>query len=207
MPWGEMFSTVRVEADGTQRLWGFDLDGGGARLLIEDVEPVGYHAWVSEFAVALFVLGDPPTLELFDVTTRETRRLADRIGRSLHSIPGTGKLSFVRKVGDKGFVEAYDPWISKGQKLVETRAGSEDLTWTADGRLVMGEGSKLYLCRSCPQKIAEPWVELADLEPFGVRGITRLALSTDQRHLAVVGARSVAPPPPPAPRPFELDRE
>ena len=207
MPWGSLISTVRVEDDGTQRLWGFRPDGSGAQLLLENVKPVGYHAWLSDHAVALFVLGDPPSLEIANLETGETRQIAKGIGRSLHSIPGSGQLSFVRKLGELGFVDAYDPWTSLERKLVETRPGSEDLWWTADGRILMGEGSKLYLYRPGPRAEVDPWVEIADLEPFGVRGITRLAISPDQRRLAVVGDRAVAAPPAPAPRPFELERQ
>ncbi|MDX1675452.1 MAG: hypothetical protein R3314_11715, partial [Longimicrobiales bacterium] len=61
IPGSDRFSVVRVEADSTQRLWSFAPDGSRPRLVLEDVAPVGYHAW-SDDRVALFVLGDPPTL-------------------------------------------------------------------------------------------------------------------------------------------------
>lgn len=204
---GGAFTTVRVESDGSQRLWSFPLAAGEPRLVLEDVQPVGYHTWLSDYTVALFVLGDPPTLELVHLGTKTPRRLADGIGRSLHMVPENGHLSYVRKVGDRWFIGAYDPWSERELKLVETRPGSEDFTWTADGRILMGEDSKLYSYRDGPRAEVDPWVEIADLEDFGVRDITRLALSPDQRHLAVVGSRPVPPPPTPAPRPFELERQ
>ena len=206
-PGGGAFTTVRVESDGSQRLWSFPLAAGEPRLVLEDVQPVGYHTWLSDYTVALFVLGDPPTLELVHLETRTPRRLADNIGRSLHMVPESGHLSFVRKVGERWFIDAYDPWIEKEYKLVETRPGSEDFAWTADGRILMGEGSRLYGYRDGPRAEIDPWVEMADLEAFGVRDITRLALSPDQRQLAVVGSRPVPLPPAPAPRPFELERQ
>ena len=45
VPAGGAFSSVRVELDGTQRLWFFDLDGGNPRLAMASVDSVGYHAW------------------------------------------------------------------------------------------------------------------------------------------------------------------
>ena len=43
-PDGQHFSTIRVEADGTQRLWRFAIDGKNPELVLADVKPVGYHA-------------------------------------------------------------------------------------------------------------------------------------------------------------------
>ena len=206
-PWDRAFTTVRVESDGSQRLWRFPLEAGEPWLVLEDVQPVGYHTWLSSYTVALFVLGDPPTLELVYLGTKTPRRLADSIGRSLHMVPENGHLSFVRKVGERWFIDAFDPWIEKEYKLVKTRPGSEDFTWTADGRILMGEGSKLYSYRHGPRAKLDPWVEVADFETFGVRDVTRLDLSPDERHLAVVGSREVSPPPTPAPHPFELERQ
>ena len=46
LPAADGFSTVRVEQDGTQRLWAFDSSGGAPRLLLETIQPVGYHGWL-----------------------------------------------------------------------------------------------------------------------------------------------------------------
>src|SRR5260370_13102819 len=45
MPDGDFISVVRVEADGTQRLWKFPLAGGQPSLILENIKPVGYHLW------------------------------------------------------------------------------------------------------------------------------------------------------------------
>src|SRR5512133_2953650 len=66
-PDGAHFSTIRVEADGTQRLWRFTLDGKNPDLVLVDVKPVGYHAWIDSGTLALFVLGSPATLQIADV--------------------------------------------------------------------------------------------------------------------------------------------
>src|SRR6187397_1171305 len=55
------FTVIRVEPDGTQRLWQFDRAGGEPRLVLTDIKPVGYHAWVDADHLALFVLGQPAT--------------------------------------------------------------------------------------------------------------------------------------------------
>lgn len=73
MPDGKNISVVRVEADGTQRLWKFPLTGRGApSLILEDIKPVGYHWWLDKNTLALFILGatgKPATLQIADVRT------------------------------------------------------------------------------------------------------------------------------------------
>jgi len=59
MPSGHEFSAIRVESDGTQRLWAFRRDGSAPRLVLENVAPVGYQAWTPDGALALFILGEP----------------------------------------------------------------------------------------------------------------------------------------------------
>ena len=80
MPNGATFSAVRVEADSTQRLWSFDLDGDNPQILLHDIKPVGYHAWADANTLALFVLGQPTTLQLADVTLGTARVMASNIG-------------------------------------------------------------------------------------------------------------------------------
>ncbi|MCG8556033.1 MAG: hypothetical protein MJD61_12215, partial [Proteobacteria bacterium] len=88
LPNGDGFSTIRVEADGTQRLWRFDLNGENPALVLDAVKPVGYHAWADGHTLALFVLGDPPTLQQADTRTGRADTLAYGIGRSIHRVPG-----------------------------------------------------------------------------------------------------------------------
>ncbi|HEV8234402.1 MAG TPA: hypothetical protein VGP84_07375, partial [Gemmatimonadaceae bacterium] len=63
---GSRFSVIRVEADSTQRLWSFRLDGTDPRLVFAGFKPVGYHAWVDSTTVAMFLLGRPNALVLAD---------------------------------------------------------------------------------------------------------------------------------------------
>ena len=64
-----------MEADGTQRLWSVIPNGPKIELavVLTDVKPVGYHAWIDDRTVALYVLGErgqPGTLRVADITDR-----------------------------------------------------------------------------------------------------------------------------------------
>ncbi|MFQ5753553.1 MAG: hypothetical protein ACE5HI_16305, partial [bacterium] len=68
------------------------------------------------------------------------------IGRSLHKIPNTNVISFVRKVSEnEWWIKQLDLQDRKIKSLILTLPGSEDYAWTPDGIILMGQGSKLGL--------------------------------------------------------------
>lgn len=184
---GGGFAVVRVEADARQRLWRFDDRGREAELLLADIEPVGYMAWLDENRVAVFVLGEPPTLQLVDVRDGSVRELLRSVGRSLHPVPGEEMISAVHKVSDEEWnIVAFDGEGGEPVWLAEALLPSEDFAWTADGQLIMGRGAKLYVRR--PGE-GQEWVELADLSAHGIEQISRIAVSPGNERIAVVGQR------------------
>lgn len=182
-PDGSSVSVIRVEADGTQRLWRFPLEGGEPALVLADVKPVGYHAWADPDTLVLFVLGDPPTLRIAHVRTGRADVLAERPGRCIARMRD-GRVSFVQKgaAKDPWTIVALDPRTRAMTPIVETLPGSEDYAWLPDGRLLMGSGSKLFVWN--PTSAAAGWKEVADLAPV-LRKITRLAVSADAARLAI----------------------
>ncbi len=189
IPGEEALSVVRVEADGTQRLWRVPLDGGEPDLLLPDVAPVGYHAWGDDGQLVLFVLGEPHTLQLAKRGPGKGKQVAADIGRALHRIPGERAFSFVHKTGEAWWVKRLEMGSGKIAPLVKTLPEREDLTWSPDGALWMADGSKLYRWRPGG---GESFEEFADLAFLRVGAITRLAFSPDGKALALVAERSAA---------------
>jgi dipeptidyl aminopeptidase/acylaminoacyl peptidase len=180
MPGGATFSVVRVERDSTQRLWRFDLDGTTPALVLERVQPVGYHAWVDEHNVALFVLGEPATLQVASTRSGRADTIAGDIGRSIHPVPGRYAVSFVHRIEDGAWISVLDLDTGRVTRVAQPLEGNEFYAWTPDGDLVMGQGAKLY--RHAPAA----WEEIADFGPEGLEGISRLAVSPDGSMLALV---------------------
>lgn len=184
MPSGDRFSVVRVEADSTQRLWSFTLDGSDPALVLADVRPVGYHAWIDGHTLGLFVLGSPPTLRIADTRDGSAHIAATDIGRSLHRVPGRRAVSFLHRVDGVARLRVHDPATGGFEDLVEPVEDAVDYAWTPGGVLLMGSGSRLFAFE--PGRDAA-WREVADLSAAGIDGITRLAVSPDGTRIAVVG--------------------
>jgi len=184
-PHNDGFSVVRVEADGVQRLWQFAADGTTPSLLLPGIQPVGYHAWATPTRVALFVLGEPATLQLTTLGAGTADTLARNIGRSMHRVPGrSATISFTQYTSDStSQIQLLDTEAMTTEPLVDTRAGGDFHAWTPDGRVLMAEGATLYQYDPAG---TDGWQPIADLRPL--QDITRLAVSPDGGQLALVAA-------------------
>jgi hypothetical protein len=186
-PDGRHISVVRVEADKTQRLWQFTLDGTTPELVLKDVKPVGYYAWADDHTLALYVLGQPATLQVADTRTGKVVTAARDIGRSVARIPGTTAIGFVHKVTNAGpepWITSLDPRTNVWSPLVKAVDGAKevDTAWTPDGTVLMAQGDGLYAWR----RGAEAWTRIADLAALGLHHVSRLAVSPKGDRLAVV---------------------
>ncbi|MDQ3441057.1 MAG: hypothetical protein M3478_11990 [Planctomycetota bacterium] len=190
-PDGKGVSVIRVEADGTQRLWRFDRRGGNPTVVLIDIKPVGYHAWIDADQLALFVLGQPSTLQHARVSTGKAAVVASNIGRSLHRIPDTQSVSFVhREAPDSIWVKQFDPATGAITPLVRVVEGNNerDVTWLPDGTLLMSAGTRIFAWR----RGDKDWREVYDMAPHKLGAVTRMAASADGRTLAIVVNESVA---------------
>jgi WD40 repeat protein len=189
MPDKKNISVVRVEADGTQRLWKFPLSGAGApALVIENIKPVGYHHWIDDHTVALFVLGGtgkPNFLEVFDLSTGKSEFITENPGRVIRKVPNRNALSFVHKVSEQQWeIKAFDLRSHTSASLIAPLPGVEDYAWLPDGKLLMAKDSKLFAVVPLAGKT---WEEVADFSKAGVKRITRIAVSSSGKRIAIVG--------------------
>ena len=181
-------SVVRVEADGkTQRLWKFPLAGGAPSLIAEDIKGVGYHLWIDDHTLALFIVGDSAKqnyLEIYDMRTGKSEFVTENPGRVLRRIPNQNKFSFVYKVSnDHWEIKAFDLRTRTSSSLIETVKGAEDYAWLPDGRLLMGKDSTLFLVTPL---VDQKWSQADDFAVPGLQGISRIAVSPKGDRVAMV---------------------
>jgi hypothetical protein len=192
-------SVIRVELDEakTQRLWQFTIDGRDPRPVLENVKPVGYHAWSDSRTLALFVLGQPATglpatLQLAETGTGSSAVLASDIGRSIQRIPGpSSRISFVQRersadaaTPPRLVIKELNPSTREISVLTPAVEGSReaDTAWTPDGTLLMVKDAVLYSWK----RGETGWKEVTTLERLSLTGVTRLAVSPNGALLALV---------------------
>ncbi len=188
-PDGKTFSVIRVEADNTQRLWRFNLDGSSPSLVLENVKPVGYHAWIDSTHLALFVLGSGgagATLQIADTTTGKAEVAATGIGRSVLVRPGAGTVSYMT-TGTARQVMEWNPKTRSSTPLFVPLEPSQDAVWAPDGSLWMASGATVF-----KRAVGDTeWSRVVGI-PGDVKSVTRLAISADGKWLAFVAEPSVA---------------
>ena len=186
----KQFLSCIIQTDnGAQNLGKYPVDGGEPTLIIDNLT-VGYHVWVDNSHLALFILegeNKPHTLHFMRLPTKEDTVIASNIGRSLHKIPGERAITFIQKGENENKIMKLDTESMKVSEIASTMNKGEDITWTQDGRIVTSDGSKLYFLD--PKKPAKGWL------PVGIEGgtellksVTRLAINLKGDKLAVVVA-------------------
>ena len=188
---GSRFSAIRVEADSTQRLWSFRLDGSDPRVVFDAIKPVGYHAWVDSTTVAMFLLGRPNALVVADLRGGRVDTVARDIGRSLLPLPNGGGFSFVQRMADSSWVlMAVDVRGSGAERrstampLVRMPPSADYVVWLRPAVAIAGSGTALWLWRASDK--TGNWSKLAEFGELGLSRISRLALSPDHQWLAMV---------------------
>ena len=184
VPGFDSYASVRVEEDGRQRLWLFHMDTKKEpQLVFDDLAPVGYHAW-SGTDVATFILGDPVSLVLTNAKERKDRIITKNIGRTLKHIPGTKDFAFER-TEESGEQVIYRLNVSSGefQKIISKPGKAPDWTITMEGTFITSVGTELMAYNP---KSDQDWKPLTDLGSQASKGITRMAVSDDNRKIAIV---------------------
>lgn len=182
LPMAPGISVVRVQADGAQQLWSVFPDSERPEQQIVSAEPVGYHAWLGNDSLALFVLGDPELgetnrLELWQPSTDSGKRIASDIGRGLQ-VNRRGELLYVQIPAQITRLQLNQSPVT----VVGLHENGQDFALGRDYSLWHGSGSKLY--RRLPGETG--WQLMADLRQFGLSGITRIAINPAGNRLAVV---------------------
>jgi hypothetical protein len=119
------------------------------------------------------------------VSTGKATVVAQSIGRSVHAIPGTSRVSFVHTENLKDvWVKEFDAATGAVTPLVRVTEGNSerDVAWMPDGTLLMSGGSKVFAWR----RGQKDWREILDVAGQKLGGVTRMAVAPDSRALALV---------------------
>jgi hypothetical protein len=194
-PDGKSFSFIRVEPDSTQLLWKLPMDGQGTPSKVLEKLKVGYHVWVGDHTLVVYVLapagaprGTPSTLQIADDRTGKADTVAKNIGRALAKVPGRDAITFSQNVQDSlPWITDLDLKTRRMRPMVQAPKGAEYHTWAPNGALLTAMGSRIF------RYTDDGWAPVADFSKFGVTNISRLAVSPKGNWLAFVADDKPSP--------------
>jgi dipeptidyl aminopeptidase/acylaminoacyl peptidase len=194
-PDGKYFSFIRVEPDSTQGLWKLPLDGKGEPVKVIPNLKVGYHLWTGDHTLAVYVLpasgaprGAPSTLQLADDRTGKSEVVATNVGRALGKVPGRNAITFQQLGKDSlAWITDLDLTSKQARPLVQAPPGADYHVWAPNGALLTAVASGIF------RYTDDGWAPIANFEKFGVKNISRIAVSPKGNWLAFVAEDKSAP--------------
>lgn len=178
-------SAIRLDPDGKQRLYRYDLKNSTNTVLL-DTLVVGYHLWFDKNTIISSVL-ESGFLSLYssDLETGQNKRITTHVGRSIHHIPNSDLISFISKNTDgTSEIKSLNPKTGVIKHIAPTLSGVEDMCWLADGSVIMAKGDVLFKLNP-NNKLG--WIEIVSLKSYGINNLSRLTVSPNGNKLAIVG--------------------
>ncbi len=177
-------AAVRLDKDGLQRFYRYNSERGNSSELIENLQ-VAYFAFYNDKKILATVLdGDKMDLVMIDLPSKKADTLFYNAGRSLQKVPNTSSMSY-SLVNEEGNLDLYllDMNSYESFFVTELPIGIQDYVWINDTQVLVGSGNKLYMYDTLGES---EWNRVASLEEYGIKNLTRMAISPNGKKLAVV---------------------
>ena len=170
-----------------QQVCKINLKTGQLEVVTPDLKDVGSYTWISPNALGLFrIEGTTNRLSYYEADQNKSRRITTAVGRSLAS-DKDGWLIYVHKFTDEyWYIKKYNPSTSAIEIITRTPGKTEDFAIASDGTIFMGYDQHLF---SFHPDRGKEWKHVGDLSIFGIKFISRLAISPDNKKLVVVASK------------------
>jgi hypothetical protein len=177
------FSVVMVEEDSMQRVWVFNLPKGDNKYcLSQQTDSVGYYTWLGNDSILYYKLSKPHSLHVLNTKTNQDVWLCDNPARSFKKINSTTFFYVIRNE-KQNTVYVFDIRTKKATEFAaDNNIVNQDYNWHPILGLLKSEGGKLFRYA----KDTKVWVELVDFSSFGIKKITRFAISDNGKYIAFV---------------------
>lgn len=184
IPGSRRISAVRLDKDGTQRLYDHTPGKDVVTRVFEDLQVAYYAYYNADTVLASVLAGDRLDLVLANVKTQKVDTLLENSGRSIHKVPFSKSMSYTL-ANEEGNMDIYQLDMETLESFFVTQlpVGIQDHVWLSDSMLICGSLDKLYRYDLFGKG---SWEKMADLSEYNIMDITRLAVSPDGSKLSLV---------------------
>lgn len=186
IPSSKNVSAVRLDTDGKQRFYEYDFNSGNYKELLKNIV-VAYPVWYDKHTVVSSIIeNDSLALYIHNLKRHTNEFITKQTGRSLHKMPQSNEISYVKK-SEKGWeVWALEPKTKKTRKVL-AHIPSEDICWLKDGTLLIVYQN--YLLKFNPKADQKLHI-FHQFKDENINNITRIKTNKDNTKLAIVAETS-----------------
>jgi len=182
-------SAIRLDLDGLQRLYEYDIATGNSKPILKDLK-VGYHIWYNDnILVSTVLIENRMDLVVSNLKDKTNYTFQKNVGRNLSKIPNTDLISFISKEGDIWEIKSLNPISGETSIISKTLKNSEDICWLNDSNILTGNGKSLFRLNT---KSDGQWKKIQSFKEDEINNITRIAVSENSKRLAFVAEDSPA---------------
>ncbi|WP_452232038.1 nuclear transport factor 2 family protein [Lacinutrix sp. MEBiC02595] len=186
MPNKASVSAVRLDENGLQRLYEYNLATGKSEIILKELK-VGYSVWYNQnILVTCVLVGDSMDLVVSNLKDNTNLTMHNNVGRSLHKIPNSDLISFISYENNASTIKSLNP-ITGAIKIIKTLPipitdmcwFSENIIWIPDGKIIAQFNTS-----------KDSMDILHHFKEDEINGISRISVSPDGKHLALVSEES-----------------
>jgi len=186
IPNKESFSAVRLDENGLQRLYQYNLATGKSKILLKELK-VGYHVWYSEnMLVSSVLVDDRMDLAISNLKDNSNLTLHKNVGRSLHKIPNSGLIGFISFENNSSTIKSLNPITGDIKIIKSLPIPITDICWLTEDKILIPDGKILAQFNTSEDSMSI----LHHFKETEINGISRISISPDGKHLALVSEES-----------------
>lgn len=186
IPNKEAISVIRLDKNGLQRLYTYDLTNETSQILLKDIK-VGYQVWYSEnVLVSSVLIDDRMDLVVFDLEKNTNHTVHKNVGRSLHKIPNSNLIGFICAENNSTTIKSLNPITGNIKSIKSLPILVTDICWLSENKILIPDGKIIAQFNTLEDSMSI----LHHFKEDEINGISRISISLDSKHLALVSEES-----------------
>lgn len=187
IPGKEAVSAIRLDSDGLQRLYQYDLQTGTSKELLKDLK-VGYHVWYNDHILVCTVLTENRMdLVVCNLKVGTNHIVEQNVGRSLHKIPNSNLISYINKAETTFEIKSLNPITEATERINYIWNGREDIAWLSEDAILATTEKAVV---QVPADTTGIWHLFHEFGPLELYNMSRIAVSPNGKKLAIVAEPS-----------------
>jgi len=183
IPKSKNVSAVRLDTDGLQRFYSYNITTGKSNELIKDLK-VAYPMWYDKNTIlCVTIIGKGLDLIVHDRKTRTNKTIQKKVGRSLHAIPNSNLISYISKENTPWEIRSLNPKTGTTKKIVNAIDKREDICWLPDGTLLAANKNVIFKYNPTTDKI---WTVFHTFPKETFNNISRILVNKKGTKLVLV---------------------